>query len=307
MKFKREVEFLRILQGKLVPILYGIMEQPLMAIVMEYFVHGTLLDLMTKSSIPFEWEMSLSLAMAVVKAIHTLHSLNPSLIHCNIKSINLLVQNGSQWTIKLADLSMVRLGNEKGPSSTTASNQFFKALIEENTSTMPIHDTYLDIQKTLEEIPLHGSFFDGGLYSFFYLAPEIANLHNGGSLEHNNAPRAPEQASCDGKTHVSATSCASDIYSFAIVLWELITRTLKGYYVRPYSDQPNLKYDYQVILQTTKKNLRPTISTNTPQVLSQVLQQCWTADQKERPSTLKLLSTLRDIKNTLVQKNGKLL
>lgn len=41
----------------------------------------------------------------------------------------------------------------------------------------------------------------------------------------------------------------SDVYSFSIVLWEMVVRVLTGRYCEPYSDIPGLTFDFQIIIQ----------------------------------------------------------
>jgi serine/threonine protein kinase len=51
-----------------------------------------------------------------------------------------------------------------------------------------------------------------------------------------------------------------DIYSFGIVLWEVVRRITSGVYARPYSDYSNeLRFDFQLVIQITQNNLRPQI------------------------------------------------
>ena len=40
----------------------------------------------------------------------------------------------------------------------------------------------------------------------------------------------------------------SDVYSYSLILWELVMRRLLGEYVRPYSEFKNLIFDFQVPL-----------------------------------------------------------
>jgi serine/threonine protein kinase len=67
---------------------------------------------------------------------------------------------------------------------------------------------------------------------------------------------------------------ASDVYSYGIILWELVTRCITGQYHRPYSEYPNLKFDFQIIIQTAQSGLRPKIPTTCPSVFAELMTKC---------------------------------
>lgn len=82
----------------------------------------------------------------------------------------------------------------------------------------------------------------------------------------------------------------SDIYSFGIVLWELTNRCIKGYYQRPFSEFPGIHVDFQILVQASSKNLRPTLSKNTP--LNKLYQSCVVAEPDDRPKGSEVLENL---------------
>lgn len=88
----------------------------------------------------------------------------------------------------------------------------------------------------------------------------------------------------------------SDVFSFGIVLWEMVMRCLSGTYHKPYSEHKNLKYDFQVLIQTAKNGLRPTIHPSNPSPFTKLMQQCWEADPEKRPSFEAVLESLKQIK-----------
>eukprot|EP01103_Thecamoeba_quadrilineata_P011127 TRINITY_DN2591_c0_g1_i1.p1 TRINITY_DN2591_c0_g1~~TRINITY_DN2591_c0_g1_i1.p1 ORF type:complete len:882 (+),score=166.67 TRINITY_DN2591_c0_g1_i1:189-2834(+) len=87
----------------------------------------------------------------------------------------------------------------------------------------------------------------------------------------------------------------SDVYSLGIVLWELIVRTVTGSYERPYQDYPQFMYDFQIIIQTAKKGLRPSIPHLCPAPLLALLQRCWDHCPENRPASSQVLETLLTI------------
>lgn len=70
-----------------------------------------------------------------------------------------------------------------------------------------------------------------------------------------------------------------DIYSLAIVLWELVVRTMIGSYQRPYSEYSNLKFDFQIVTHVTEENFRPSFPPPCPESLKALITRAWAADQ----------------------------
>lgn len=78
-------------------------------------------------------------------------------------------------------------------------------------------------------------------------------------------------------------SFASDVYSFAICLWEMCTRR------KPYQNIPQ----YQVLISVATKGMRPKVkNSEIPGALQQTIQQCWDDDPKLRPTFEDLVQTL---------------
>ena len=98
-------------------------------------------------------------------------------------------------------------------------------------------------------------------------------------------------------------STKSDVYSFGIVMWELVMYCMAKRYERPFAgawrvvrrgaarvdtcvrhaEFKNITLDFQIIYQTAKKGLRPTIPENAPPLLANLMQRCWALDPADRP------------------------
>ena len=81
--------------------------------------------------------------------------------------------------------------------------------------------------------------------------------------------------------HESYSSNA-DVYSFAIVLWQLITREV------PFKDLTPIQAAFAV----AQEDRRPEIPNNTKPQLSRLISMCWHAEQQSRPSFYYIVQTL---------------
>lgn len=77
----------------------------------------------------------------------------------------------------------------------------------------------------------------------------------------------------------------ADIFSFGILLWELLTGRV------PYEDMTPL----QAAVGVVQKGLRPSIPPGTPGPLAAVMAACWVRDPESRPSFEQLREQLEDI------------
>ncbi|KAL6655135.1 hypothetical protein ACP70R_005961 [Stipagrostis hirtigluma subsp. patula] len=77
----------------------------------------------------------------------------------------------------------------------------------------------------------------------------------------------------------------ADVFSFGILMWELITGKIPYEYLTP----------LQAAVGVVQKGLRPTIPKNTHAKLAELLQKCWQQDPAQRPDFSEILETLQRI------------
>lgn len=85
---------------------------------------------------------------------------------------------------------------------------------------------------------------------------------------------------------------AADVYSLAIVLWEMVNRLWKGVYEPPFSEFDKITQPFQILFQTAKFNLRPTLPNNCPLRLKNLIEKCWSGSPSLRPDGKQLLEEL---------------
>ena len=197
-----------------------------LCMVMEFCPHGSLYDLLRAPDFVMTWERFFTFAIETTAGLAVLHKAKPSILHRDMKTLNLLVDK--DYHAKLCDFGLSRFN--------TGSNL-----------------------QTLSKCR--------GTYA--YIAPEVYN--------------------CETFT------TKSDVYSVAIILWELVYRIINGKYLRPFQEFKHIQFDFQVLIQACKMKLRPTLPAETPPPLEQLIKQCWHENRDSRLESWELISALKQL------------
>ena len=73
-----------------------------------------------------------------------------------------------------------------------------------------------------------------------------------------------------------------DVYSTAVIFWEIVHRAITGKYEKPYSEF-GYSFEFQTVLQTSKRNIRPSLPPSTPAPIAELIKRCWNKDPSMRP------------------------
>lgn len=108
--FDNELEILsKIWSERLVNLLGYTREADEKLLVVEFMPNGTLHDNLHDSFSPLSWSMRVQLSLQTAKGILTLHSASPPIIHRDIKSSNVLIDEN--WNAKLGDFGLALRGH----------------------------------------------------------------------------------------------------------------------------------------------------------------------------------------------------
>ncbi|KAL6758610.1 hypothetical protein V8C86DRAFT_2592545 [Haematococcus lacustris] len=187
-------------------LLAACVELPHLALVTEYCPRGSLYSLLhSHTAPPLSLRQVLTLCLGAARGMAHLHACRPPILHRDLKSANLLLDD--MGSVKIADFG---LSKQQAHSPREA--------------------------------------MTGGLGTYQWTAPEV--------LSHQHY------------------SIRADVFSFAVVMWECLTRKL------PYAGLAPFQAATAVVYQ----GLRPDIPACTPPSLAALIKACWAAVPDQRPS-----------------------
>jgi len=93
----------------------------------------------------------------------------------------------------------------------------------------------------------------------------------------------------------------SDVFSIGILLWEMVYRVINQLYQQPFGEYPSLRMDFQILIASAKKGVRPTMPPTTPAALAELIKRCLEREADKRPSTLEVQQALEKIQEDYVK------
>lgn len=107
-EFCKEAEIMRTLRHPTLTLFMGVcLEHPHLCIMTELVPRGSLFDIIQDPHSALTWIRCLGIALDVAQGMNYLHSHDPPILHRDLKSLNILVDNN--WRAKVADFGMTRI------------------------------------------------------------------------------------------------------------------------------------------------------------------------------------------------------
>lgn len=206
-----ELAMLKALRHPNCVLFLGFVRNPHFCIITEYMARGSLYDIIHNPQVRLNNQLVKKVAESVALAMSYLHSQQPAIVHKDLKSHNILVDDN--WTIKVGDYGLSSL---------------------------------------MDSIQRH-QYWAGTAQ---WRAPEVTENSYG---------------------------LAADVYSYGVVLWEMITRK------RPFEGLPAV----QALRLVKENNARPSIPQHCPPFFRELMEACWHADPNSRPSFPKIVEMLK--------------
>ncbi|GJN18827.1 hypothetical protein PR202_gb06030 [Eleusine coracana subsp. coracana] len=211
--FAQEVYIMRKVRHRnVVQFIGACTRQPNLYIVTDFMSGGSVYDYLHKRNCSFKLPEILRVATDISKGMNYLHQNN--IIHRDLKTANLLMDENKASVVKVADFGVARVKDQSGVMTA-----------------------------------------ETGTYR--WMAPEV--------IEHKPY---------DHK---------ADVFSFGVVLWELLTGKIPYEYLTP----------LQAAIGVVQKGVRPTIPKDTHPKFTELLQKCWHKDPAERPDFSQILEILQ--------------
>ncbi|KAL6076589.1 Constitutive triple response 4 [Balamuthia mandrillaris] len=220
-EFIKEIEIMsKLRHPNVVQFLGACLQPPNICIVTEFLEKGNLAEVLKRDkdgSEPLSWHKKIKMARQAAQGMNYLHQSKPKIVHRDLKSLNLLVDEN--LTVKVADFG-------------------------------------------LSKLTVTGNTLNSKVGSLNWCAPEILL---------QNMPYTDK----------------ADIYSFGMVLWELLTHEAPFYGLHPLQ-----------IVRAIDQGKLPDIPKTCPPDYAKLISDCWEKDPNKRPSFDEILVRLQKLEGS---------
>ncbi|KNC53346.1 TKL protein kinase [Thecamonas trahens ATCC 50062] len=296
--FVSEASVLMKLRHPNIVLFMGIMLDPA-ALVTEYVIHGSLFSVLHDYDYNLETNCILWWAHAIAIGLDFLHQ--SGIIHRDMKSLNVLLDAG--WVPKIADFGLASAKSHSGSSASRKAHRIFARKLKDLRAARPIATTATASGTIVRFDTSYGASGDrSDRLSGIQLDTVPSSGTRNSSGTHGSAGRSSGHNAASGrsidtnlgsllwaapeilKDGASAASQASDVYSFAITAWEMLTRC------EPYAGTNPVA----VAMDVARGVLRPALCL-VPEHASSIVPiivAAWHQDPLERPSFAELATQL---------------
>jgi len=202
-----------------------------LCIISQFCEKGSLRDVLRNNQIHLPWRLRLKLAIGSLYGMQYLHSFDPPLIHRDIKSLNILVDDS--WNAKLADFGTVHVAR----------------VMKQDAASMLMSAEVGTIRWSAPEMLIN-----------HYKTHHVSKSSSENGLR--NRSKQSDYGSAF-KPMVSEYTDKVDIYSMGIVLWEICTRKL------PFEDIKFLHQIKEFVLQGHRLPIPNNIPTELHRLIEQ--------------------------------------
>nr|POE65851.1 serine/threonine-protein kinase sty46 [Quercus suber] len=261
-EFAQEVFIMRKVRHKnVVQFIGACTKPPSLCIITEYMSGGSVYDFLHKQKGVFKLPSLIRVAIDVSKGMDYLHKNN--IIHRDLKAANLLMDENE--VVKVADFGVARVKTQSGVM--TAETGTYRWMAPEasgcNTRLCSQNKPCGSVGRKIvfEFLNILSKTFQESDHFVICLPESFFAL------------KVIEHKPYDHK---------ADVFSFAIVLWELLTGKLPYEYLTP----------LQAAVGVVQKGLRPIIPKHTHPKLAELLEKCWQQDPALRPDFSEIIEIL---------------
>lgn len=115
LSIEKEIKIMGTLRSPHVIYFYGCITEPKICIIMEYLPRGSLYHVLQEKNLNFTWDQLFKTALEILRGLHFLHSHNPVVLHRDLKTLNLLVDD--DFHIKVCDFGLSRTNTNSSKST----------------------------------------------------------------------------------------------------------------------------------------------------------------------------------------------